>query len=546
MVNLKNVRIRKFMNKSDINILISDYIELIDNVYLGNNYPHNWKCKCGEIINNRQWSNIRFRNDIKCDKCVKQKIINRYKSEVEKVSGYQFINAYFVGDKLPNGKIVKRYPIIEIKHEYCNSIYTIDASSFINDKHRCNNCCGSYENSLAYYIEVILGKSLDTYLDLNKCKYNPYFLGKHSNKKIWAFCLINSYHGSSSIRCADFVKGIKRNSGCRYCGNNDTHKLDSIGHKFPNLANMIIGDVDIFSLGIQSNKKYYLKCTDCGHISKHKVQICNLINQGYHCKVCGDGCSIPEKFMYNILLELGIDFYNRKSFKWSNKKEYDFYIPSLNILIETHGAQHYSDRNSFKSTTLKEQQKNDNYKYILATKNIPKENYYVIDCRVSEFDFLKNNIINTLNNILDFSNIDWNLAWKNSQKSFAKKSWDLWNSGSKNSMIIANKLKLSRTTVIQYLKRGTRLKLCDYNPKEEMRKSALSNACNNKKIKCIFSNGDIKYFNSISDLKKSLNISRHVYSKIMNNGGIIDISIFNHKRCKENLEKINGTKIEFI
>lgn len=32
----------------------------------------------------------------------------------------------------------------------------------------------------------------------------------------------------------------------------------------------------------------------------------------------------------------------------------------------------------------------------------------------------------------------------------------------------------------------------------------------------------------------------------MDNSGVIDISMFNHKRCKENLEKINGTKIEFI
>ena len=447
---------------------------------------------------------------------------------------------------MPNGKIVKRYSCIEIKHEYCNSIYTIGASNFINDKQRCNHCCGSYENSLAYYIEVILGKSLDTYLDLKKCEDSPYVLSKFSGKKMWSFCHINSYHGSSPIRCVDFVKGIKRNGGCRYCGNNDTHKLDSIGYKLPNLANMIIGDVDIFSLGIQSNKKYHLKCPDCGHISKHKIKICNLVNQGYYCKVCGDGCSIPEKFMYNILLKLGIDFYNRKSFKWSNNKEYDFYIPSLNIIIETHGSQHYIDRTSFKSTTLKEQQDNDNYKYILAIKNIPKENYYVIDCRVSNFDFLKNSIINTLHNIFDFSDIDWNLAWKNSQKSLTKQAWDLWNSGSKNSIIIANKLKLSRNTVINYLKRGTMLKICNYNPKEEMRKSALSNSCNNKKVKCTFPNNDIKCFNSISDLKKSLNISGYIYSKIMHNNGVIDISIFNHKRCKENLEKINGTKIEFI
>lgn len=546
MINLKDIKIRKFMSRSDVNILISNYIELIDDIYQGNDYPHNWKCKCGEIIPSRRWGNIRSRNSIECEKCVKQKTINRYKSEVEKVDGYKFIKAYFVGDILPSGEIVKREPYIEITHEYCSSTYTIKANNFISAKQSCSKCCGSYENSLAHYIEVTLGESLNKYIDLDKCKYNPYFLSKNSSKKVWFFCQKNYYHKSSLKSCADFINGIKRSSGCKYCRNNDTHKLDSIGYKFPDLAKMIVGDIDISSISPQSNEKYHLKCPDCGHISKHKVQICNLVNQGYSCKLCGDGIFTPEKFMYNILLNLGIDFHNRIAFKWSNNKIYDFYIPSLNIIIETHGGQHYFDRTSFKSTNLKEQQENDNYKYNLAIKYIPKENYYVIDCRSSDFDFLKSNVVKTLNNILDFSNVDWNLVWKNSQKSFAKISWDLWNSGLKNSMNIANELKLSRHTIIKYLKNGTKLGFCDYNPKEEMRKSALTNACNNQKLKCTLPNSEIKYFNSIAKLLKDFNISRKSYKKIMANNGIVDMNIFPHKKSKEKLLKYNMSKIELL
>lgn len=546
MIILKDIKIRKFMDKSDINLLISDYIELIDDIYLGNNYPHNWRCKCGEIIPSRQWSNIRFRNDIKCEKCTKQKIINRYKSEVDKVHGYKFVKAYFVGDILPSGEIVKKAPYIEVIHEYCGSTYTIKANNFINANQSCSKCCGTYENSLAYYIEVILGESLDKYIDLDKCEYNPYFLSKSSSKKMWFFCQKHSYHGSSPKSCGDFISSTKRNGGCKYCRNNDTHKLDSIGYKFPHLANMIVGDIDVFSLAPQSNEKYYLKCPDCNHISKHKVQICNLINQGYSCKVCGDGVSIPEKFMYNILLNLKLDFYNRKTFEWSNKKEYDFYIPTLNVIIETHGNQHYSNSNSFNSTNLKKQQYNDNYKYNLATEFIPKENYYIIDCRNSDFDFLKDNIIKTLNSILDFSGVDWNLAWENSQKSLCKKTWNLWNNGLKNAMDIANELKLSRHTIIKYLKNGTKLGFCDYNPKEEMRKSALSNACNNKRLKCTFPNLEVEYFNSIAKLLKYFNISKSSYEKIMANNGIVDINIFPHAKSKEKLLKYHMSKIELL
>lgn len=546
MINLKDIKIRKCMSKSDINILISDYIELIDDAYLGNDYPHNWKCKCGNTIKGRRWGNIRTRNDIECEKCVKQKIIDKYKSEVDKVDGYEFIKAYFLGDKLPSGKIVERYTYIEIKHIYCNSIYTIRANNFINAKQSCIKCCGSYENSLAYYIEVTLGESLEKYIDLDKCKYNPYFLSKNSSIKMWFFCQKKPYHKSSLKSCSDFINGTKIGGGCKYCRNNDTHKLDSIGYKFPHLASMIVGNVDIFSLAPQSNNKYHLKCHDCGHTSKDKVQICNLVNQGYSCKVCGDSISLPEKFMYNILLNLGVDFYNRKTFEWSDNKEYDFYIPSLNIIIETHGNQHYYDGTSFNSSTLKKQQDNDNYKYDLATRVIPIENYYVIDCRVSDFEFLKDNIIKTLNNIFDFSNVDWNLAWKNSQSSLSKKSWDLWNSGLKNAMSISIELKLSRSTVIRYLKNGTRLGLCDYDPKKEMRKSASANACNNQKLKCTFPNLEIKDFDSIAELLKYFNISKKSYEKIMANDGVIDINIFPHKKSKEKLLKYNMTQIELL
>lgn len=546
MINLKDIKIIKSMSKSDVNILISNYIELIDEVYLGNDYPHNWKCKCGQLITGRRWNNIRSRNDIKCEKCVKQKIIDRYRSEVDKIDGYKFIKAYFVGDKLPSGKIVKRGTYIEVTHEYCNSTYTIRTNNFMDAKQSCSKCCGSYENSLAHYIEVTLGESLDKYIDLDKCKYNPYFLSKNSSKKMWFFCQKNSYHKSSPKACSDFINGTKRNGGCKYCRNNDTHKLDSLGYKFPHLATMIVGDVDIFSLAPKSNEKYHLKCPDCGHISKHKIQICNLVNQGYSCKSCGDGISLPEKFMYNILLNLGLDFYNRKTFEWSNNKEYDFYIPSLNIIIETHGGQHYYNGNSFNSTNLKKQQDNDNYKYNLATKFIPKENYYVIDCRSSDFNFLKDNIVKTLNNILDFSSVDWNLVWENSQKSFAKISLGLWNDGMKNAMLIADTLKLSRGTVIKYLKNGSKIGLCDYNPKEEMKKSALANACNNQKLKCTFPTLETKYFNSIAKLLEYFNISKRSYLKIMANDGIVDINIFPHKKSKEKLLKYNMSKIELL
>ena len=116
----------------------------------------------------------------------------------------------------------------------------------------------------------------------------------------------------------------------------------------------------------------------------------------------------------------------------------------------------------------------------------------------------------------------------------------------KNAMLIANTLKLSRSTVIKYLKNGSKIGLCDYNTKEEMKKSALANACNNQKLKCTFPNSETKYFNSIAKLLKHFNISKRAYEKIMANDGIIDINIFPHKKSKEKLLKYNMSKIELL
>ena len=48
--------------------------------------------------------------------------------------------------------------------------------------------------------------------------------------------------------------------------------------------------------------------------------------------------------MFNLLKFCDIDFIQEKSFDWDvekYKRRYDFYIPSLNTIIELNGKQHY-------------------------------------------------------------------------------------------------------------------------------------------------------------------------------------------------------------
>ena len=167
--------------------------------------------------------------------------------------------------------------------------------------------------------------------------------------------------------------------------------------------------------------------------------------------VLSDGVSIPEKFMWNVLKELNIEFktqLNKKDFDWCQNYKYDFYIPSLNMVIETHGVQHYEKSN--RGRDLEEEQLNDRLKKELALNNNIK-NYVVVDCRKSELDWLKENTIKKLDNYFDLLNIDWRLVWNNSLKNLVYEVKRLVEEGYNNKQIIEI-LGISEVTVINYKK----------------------------------------------------------------------------------------------
>lgn len=212
-----------------------------------------------------------------------------------------------------------------------------------------------------------------------------------------------------------------------------------------------------------THEKGEFTCKDCGE--KRKVKTGHVINhKGIYCS-CGDGKSYPEKFMFSLLKQTKTYFNIEYSPEWTNGKRYDFFIPSLNMIIETHGLQHYckNGRRSC-SRTLAEEQENDRYKEQLAKDN-GIDNYIVIDCRYSELEWIKNSILNSkINELFDLSNIDWLKCEEYALKNIVKEACLCWNKDDfkKNTLLIANHLNISRNTAIEYLKKGSNLKWCDY------------------------------------------------------------------------------------
>ena len=168
--------------------------------------------------------------------------------------------------------------------------------------------------------------------------------------------------------------------------------------------------------------------------------------------------------MINTLCQLNLDFITQYNTDWCGNKRYDFYIPSLNMIIETHGIQHYNDKRNWGKNNFNDIQKNDEEKRTLALTN-GIEKYVIIDCRESTLDWLKNNVLKELSNIFDISFLDWNYIWKKCQSSLCVQTWEMWNAGM-NRKSISNKLKIHPNTVSRYLKKGKECKICDYTDAE--------------------------------------------------------------------------------
>lgn len=81
--------------------------------------------------------------------------------------GYTYLGSYKTKEVTLDGKNKKcNSTYIRIKCPYCSKEYDVALNNFTRgNKSKCTNCCNSYENSFAYYIQVELGESLNKYWD---------------------------------------------------------------------------------------------------------------------------------------------------------------------------------------------------------------------------------------------------------------------------------------------------------------------------------------------------------------------------------------------
>lgn len=470
MLLTKNIKIkwnpsnRKwFESKGYIFTKWKDEFEIkVEDLTKGSQQHVNVQCdECGEILIGIQWSNYK--------KCVKGN------------------GKYYC--KRCSSRLFARNKIIKLNLKKSTSFY---------------EWC--YENLSKEEADEIMLR-----WDYDKNKLSPkdvsYGSTGFDNIGYWFKCLNYLEHSSEQKRIRDFTKkGQWGSIKCNQC--------NSISVTHSELIKYFVNKEDIYKYSYGSKEKVLMKCPDCGY--KEGKIIYDLVIRGFNCPRCSDSISYPEKFMFNVLDQLNENFevqLTKKTFEWCKNFRYDFYIPSINGIVETHGGQHYEEsfsKMSKKAKSLSEIQDNDDIKEQLAREN-GIANYIIINCEKSELKWIKKSIMKSdLPNLLNFKeeDIDWLKCHEYACSSKVKEVCDLWNN-TKNLNEIIKITKSSYSVVYKYLKKGSELGWCDYNGRIKAKENINKNHKNNcKKVICL-TTGEI--FNSQREAEKKYNVTNITY-----------------------------------
>ena len=295
-----------------------------------------------------------------------------------------------------------------------------------------------------------------------------------SRTTIWIKCQNDGHPDYSTVPDVFSVMGCR----CPVCVNKKIIPgINDIATTRPDLVKYFLDPNDAYKYSEMSGKKANFKCDLCGKIQKKVIARVSI--RGFHCDVCSDGISYPNKFIYNFLMQLKstrkLSFEREKVFDWSKnidnigRRIYDFYIfGELEIIVEAHGEQHY--RGFYGANdgylSVEEQQQNDRLKMELAlANNIQQDHYITLNCMNSTMEWIKNSIMNSsLPRLLGFmeNDICWEECDRFASSSLVKTVCQIWNDGEHDLHKIANVVNLHYGTVTKYLQIGEKFGWTEY------------------------------------------------------------------------------------
>ena len=369
-----------------------------------------------------------------------------------------------------------------IKDKY-NDEFTVLSEKILPKRHiviKHNKCKTIYETTIA----TIIKKATCPHCVANKMrnrfiKTHNEFVKELDEKYHGQFTVLSKYSGTrekilirhNCDKCNNYIfeilsESILKRGGCPVCSGRKLVKgINDIATTHPRLVKYFANKEDAYKYSHGSNKKIKVKCPDCG--ATKEMVVADLCQRGFSCAKCSDGISYSEQFIMNLLDQLGIEHQTQYSPNWIKPKRYDFYIADLNMIIETHGLQHYSNVNNFSTCggrSLEDEQANDKYKREIALANGVKH-YIELDCRESNMEWIKNSILNSeLSKLLNLSNVNWKSCAKFAISNLAKKVCALYNK-IRDIKKVSDLMQINRNTILKYVRMGTELNWCNYDIK---------------------------------------------------------------------------------
>lgn len=305
----------------------------------------------------------------------------------------------------------------------------------------------------------------------------------------------------------DYDYNFDKKIGCGCCNGKVVVKgINDMWTTKPELAELLLNKDDGYRYTSTSGLKTDWKCPICHTVHRNKA-INNISLRGLSC-LCSKTKSYPNRFMFWLLTNSGIEFFDEKTFEWSENRRYDFYIPRLNAIVEMHGSQHYRENYSFTKQHLEYHIDNDRLKRELAIHN-GIEHYIEINASQSQFDYIKNNVFSSeLSMLLSLNDIDWDFIKEKCEANIIYEIANCWNNGIYRAEDIGKVVGLDKSSVTKFLNKCEDFNLIDIYDKEiteSVRKENSKIGIYQNQAIPIRCNENGLYFGSIQICKQKMN-----------------------------------------
>lgn len=336
-------------------------------------------------------------------------------------------------------------------------------------------------------------------------------------------------------------KSLFEGKGCLGCNGKKVIKgINDLSITAPHVIKYLLNPEDAYKYKRCSNQIIKTKCPFCGDIRDYRIS--QLTTAPYSCHKCGKNTSISEKFFCEFFKMYNIDFIFQLSsanMKWCQNYRYDFYIPSINAIVELHGKQHY--KNGIYHRTFEEIHETDIKKYNLAMSNGICQYYQIPVINTTRKSLIDSIIDHELLDVLHIGkkNLKSNLE-ECYERILSKRTFDIceyYNEHPDYSAVkIGKYFGITSSTVLRALWDGSRYGICNYDGQDILRKTRINNnQLISKPIEIINTKGERFEFLSIREAER---MSEELLG--------VHITRFFIKKCCDNDLTYQGYTIRYL